>query len=86
MAAKVVKTRTLSQFKAESKIETLEVFTSKSGNQYACNKLNGEFVGMMSKDFDKSKDVVVHFMQADDTNESWLFIANGEPKTADYTL
>ena len=84
--AKVVKTQTLSQFKAEAGVSTLSVFTSKNDNQYACDKATGRFIGMLSKDFDKSKDVIVHHMVDEETGEAWLFICNGEPKVADYEM
>ena len=90
MAAKTTKTLTLEQFKSVSGISTIEVFKAKeTGKLYACDKATGEFLGMIAKDTDLTKPLMVFFMREDvdgkDTQE-WLFFANGEPKEAIATL
>lgn len=85
MNTKTTKTVTLEQFKASKSITKLSVYTSKAGNLYACDQ-NGEFVGMLASDFDRSKPVMVHYMADATTGDSWLFIANGEPKEETFSL
>lgn len=82
---KVVKTVSLEQFKALKGINKLSVYMSKAGNLYACDE-SGEFIGMLASDFDRAKPVMVHTMQNISTGETWLFIANGEPKTEEFSL
>lgn len=77
--AKVIKSRTLAQFKESEKIQSLDLFRSKKGNLYCTNAGTGEFVGMCADDFDSSKAIMVFHMADEDSGESWLFIANGEP-------
>lgn len=82
---KTTKTVTLEQFKASKSITKLSVYTSKAGNLYACDQ-NGEFVGMLASDFDRTKPVLVHTMQNTSTGETWFFVANGEPKAEEFSL
>ena len=85
--AKVINSWTLEQFKTIKNISKLEIFTSKNtGKKYACNKATGEFVGMLSPDFNPQKDISVLEMSDETTGEHWLFICNGEPREADFEL
>lgn len=86
MAVKTTKSVPLAQFKANTGISALDIFRSKAGNLYACDQKTGDFIGMLADDFDKTKTALVHYMSNDETSESWLFIANGEPKSAEFTL
>ena len=86
MAVKTTKSVPLAQFKANTGISALDVFRSKAGNLYACDKSTGDFVGMLADDFDKSKPALVHYMADEETSDTWLFIANGEPKSVEFTL
>ena len=85
MAAQVTNVRTLGEFKRATGTGNLGIFTSKAGNKYAKND-QGEFVGMLAPDFDKSEEVIVFSMSDDDTGESWLFIANGTPQEPEFTI
>lgn len=82
---KTLKSVSLSQFKAQKNITKLSVYASKAGNLYACDQ-NGEFIGMLAGDFNREKPVMVHTMQNISTGETWLFIANGEPKAEEFSL
>ena len=87
MAQNVAKSWTLPQYKSAHNLTTLELFTSKkTGKKYACRKDNGDFIGMLSEDFDKAKPVSVLQMHDTETAETWLFICNGEPRIAEDTL
>jgi len=83
--AQVTNVRTLGEFKKATGTDNLEIFTSKAGNKYAKND-QGEFIGMLASDFDKSEEVVIFSMSDEDTGESWLFIANGTPQEAEFTI
>lgn len=82
---KTVKSVSLSQFKASKNITKLSVYTSKAGNLYACDE-SGNFIGMLAEDFDRTKPVMVHTIVNTSTGENWFFIANGEPKTEEFSL
>jgi hypothetical protein len=84
-STKTLKSVSLSQFKAQNNITKLSVYTSKAGNLYACDQ-NGNFVGMLAEDFDRTKDVLVHSMVNTSTSETWFFIANGTPKVEEFSL
>ena len=84
--SKVIKSWTLEQFKTAHSITSLALFESKSGNIYACNKADGAFVGMCSKDFNAKKPIMVFNMSSEETGETWLFIANGQPKESVGTI
>ena len=85
--ATVKQSWTLEQFKNARGINTLEIFTSKkSGKKYACRKDTGDFIGMLSPDFDKAEPVGVMEMLDEETGENWLFICNAEPRVAEDTL
>ena len=85
--AKVIRTLELAQYKKNNGIVTLAVYTGKtSGKKYACNKDTGDYIGHLSEDFDPKKPVIVHTMQDDDTQDTWDFICNGEPREAEFTM
>jgi hypothetical protein len=85
--AKVVKTLELPQWKKVNNVSALSIFTGKtSGKKYAVNKETGDFIGMLSEDFDNTKPVVVFLMADDESGETWNFIANGEPRVEDFAL
>lgn len=87
MAAKTTKVLELQQFKTLNNIKALSIFTSKStGKKYATDKETGDFIGMLSEDFDKAKPVVVFLMADEESGETWNFIANGEPREEDFSL
>ena len=84
--AKVVKTLELPQWKKVNNVSALSIFTSRtSGKKYATNKETGDFIGILSEDFDNTKPVVV-FLMADESGETWNFIANGEPRKEEFAL
>lgn len=74
----------LKDFKESKGIRTMEVFESKSGKFYACNKDTGEFIGMVQDNLDTSKPVFVNTCVNDETKEDWLYISNA--REAKYTL
>lgn len=85
--AKVVKTLELPQWKKVNNVSALSIFTGKtSGKKYAVNKETGDFIGMLSEDFDNTKPVVVFLMANEETGEQWNFIANGEPRKEEFAL
>ena len=85
--AKVVKTLELPQWKKVNNVSALSIFTSRtSGKKYATNKETGDFIGMLSEDFDPKKPVVVFLMADDESREQWDFIANGEPRKEEFAL
>ena len=85
--AKVVKTLELPQWKKVNNVSALSIFTSRtSGKKYATNKETGDFIGMLSEDFDPKKPVVVFLMADDESGETWNFIANGEPRKEEFAL
>lgn len=85
--AKVVKTLDLPQWKKVNEVKALSIFTGKtSGKKYAVNKETGDFIGMLSEDFDNTKPVVVFLMADEESGEQWNFIANGEPRKEDFAL
>ena len=85
--AKVVKTLELPQWKKVNNVSALSIFTSRtSGKKYATNKETGDFIGMLSEDFDNTKSVVVFLMADDESGETWNFIANGEPRKEEFAL
>ena len=85
--AKVVKTLELPQWKKVNNVSALSIFTSRtSGKKYATNKETGDFIGMLSEDFDNTKPIVVFLMANEDTGEQWNFIANGEPRKEEFAL
>lgn len=85
--AKVVKTLELPQWKKVNNVSALSIFTSRtSGKKYATNKETGDFIGMLSEDFDPKKDVIVFLMADEETGERWNFIANGEPRKEEFAL
>ena len=85
--AKVVKTLELPQWKKVNNVSALSIFTSRtSGKKYATNKETGDFIGMLSEDFDPKKPVVVFLMADDESGETWNFIANGEPRVEEFAL
>ena len=85
--AKVVKTLELPQWKKVNNVSALSIFTGKtSGKKYAVNKETGDFIGMLSEDFDPKKPVVVFLMADDESGETWNFIANGEPRVEEFAL
>ena len=85
--AKVVKTLELPQWKKVNNVGALSIFTSRtSGKKYATNKETGDFIGMLSEDFDNTKPVVVFLMADDESGETWNFIANGEPRVEEFAL
>lgn len=85
--AKVVKTLELPQWKKVNNVSALSIFTGKtSGKKYAVNKETGDFIGMLSEDFDNTKPVVVFLMADDESGETWNFIANGEPRKEEFAL
>jgi hypothetical protein len=85
--AKVVKTLELPQWKKVNNVSALSIFTSRtSGKKYATNKETGDFIGMLSEDFDNTKPVVVFLMADDESGETWNFIANGEPRKEEFAL
>ena len=85
--AKVVKTLELPQWKKVNNVSALSIFTGKtSGKKYAVNKETGDFIGMLSEDFDNTKPVVVFLMADDESEETWNFIANGEPRKEEFAL
>ena len=87
MSIKTLNTWTLDQFKASFNVDRIEVFTATaSGKSYGKNKATGEFIGMMAKDFDKSKPVMIFEVTDEESGETWKFFGNGEPKEADYTM
>ena len=85
--AKVVKTLELPQWKKVNNVSALSIFTSRtSGKKYATSKETGDFIGMLSEDFDPKKPVVVFLMADDESGEQWNFIANGEPRKEEFAL
>ena len=86
MAVKTTKSIPLAQFKTNNGISALDVFRSKAGNLYACNQQTGNFIGMLADDFVSTKPALVHYMADEETSDNWLFIANGDPKAAEFTL
>ena len=85
--AKVVKTLELPQWKKVNNVSALSIFTSRtSGKKYATNKETGDFIGMLSNDFDPEKPVVVLLMENEETGEQWNFIANEKPRVEEFAL
>ena len=85
--AKVVKTLELPQWKKVNNVSALSIFTSRtSGKKYATNKETGDFIGMLSEDFEPKKPVIVFLMANEETGEQWNFIANGEPRKEEFAL
>jgi hypothetical protein len=87
MEAIVSKSWTLEQYKNANSINAIDVFTSKkTGRKYGCNHNTGEFIGMLSEDFDKTQPIRVLRMVNEESGETWDFICNGEPRMAEETL
>ena len=85
--AKVVKTLELPQWKKVNNVSALSIYTGRtSGKKYATNKETGDFIGMLSEDFDPKKPVIVFLMEDEDNHQQWNFIANGEPRKEEFAL
>jgi len=78
--AKVIKTRTVAEYKQELNITVINLFESKSGNHYGCDS-DGDLICWVADDLDTS--APMHVLDMQDGDDTWSFLCNvREPKTA----
>ena len=86
MTVKCTRRISLDKFKASKNTEKILVCKSKKTEKLYATTAEGDFIGMLTEDFDKSKDIYILTFVDQETGDTWDCLGNYTPSQMEYTL